>query len=75
MLLMINAGIRGRMCQSVHRHAKSNNKYMKNYDKSIESSHLMCLDANNLYRWAMSQKLPVNGFKWENDLSRFNEKL
>ena len=21
----------------------------------------------------MSKKLPVNGFKWENDLSRFNE--
>ena len=21
----------------------------------------------------MSQKLPVNGFKWENDLSRLNE--
>ena len=21
----------------------------------------------------MSEKLPVNGFKWENDLSRFNE--
>ena len=70
---MIEAGIRGGMCQSVHRYAKANNKYMKNYDKSIESSYLMCLDANNLYRWAMSQKLPVNGFKWENDLSRFNE--
>ena len=33
----------------------------------------MYLDANNLYRWAMSLKLSVNGFKWENDLSRFNE--
>ena len=36
---------------------------MNNYDKSIESSSLMYLDANNLYGWAMSQKLPVNGFK------------
>ena len=33
----------------------------------------MYLDANNLYRWAMSKKLPVNNFKWENDLSRFNK--
>ena len=73
MLLMIEAGIRGGMCQSTHRYAKANNKYMKNYDKSIESSYLMYLDANNLYGWAMSKKLPVNGFKWENDLSRFNE--
>ena len=73
MLLMIEAGIRGGMCQSVHRYAKANNKYMKNYNKSIESLYQMYLDASNLYGWAMSQKLPVNGFKWENDLSRFNE--
>ena len=75
MLLMIEEGIRGGMCQSTHRYAKANNKYMKNYDKSIESSYLMYLDANNLYGWAMSKKLPVNGFKWENDLSRFNERF
>ena len=37
---------------------------MKNYGKKIESSHLVYLDANNLYGWAMSQKLPVNGLKW-----------
>ena len=67
MLLMIVAGIGGGTCQSVHRYAKANNKYMKNYDKSIESSYLMYLDANNLYGWATSQKLPVNGFKWGND--------
>ena len=73
MLLMIEKGIRGGICQSTHRYAKANNKYMKNYDKNIESSYLTYLDANNLYGWAMSQKLPVNGFKWENDLSRFNE--
>ena len=73
MLSMIEAGIRGVMCQSIHRCAKANNKYMKNYDKKIESSYLMYLDANNLYGWGMSQKLPVNCFKCEDDLSRFNE--
>ena len=61
------------MSQSVHRYAKANNKYMKNYDKHIESPYLMYLDANNLYGWAMSQKLPINGFKWVYDLSKFNE--
>ena len=49
MLLMIEAGIRGGMFQSVHRHAKANNKYVNNYDKTAESSYLMHLDANNLY--------------------------
>ena len=75
MLLMIEAGIRGWMCQSINRYTKANNKYMKNCDKSIESSYIMYLDANILYRWAMSQTLPINGFKWEDDISRFSERF
>ena len=76
MLLMIEKGIRGVMCQSTHRYAKANNKYMKNCNNKTESSYLTYLDANNLYGWAMSQKLPVNGFIWYNDyLSDFNEEF
>ena len=73
MLLIIEKGIRGRICQATYRYAKANNKYMKNYDKNNESSYIENLDANNLYGWAMSQKLPVNSFKWVEKLSRFNE--
>ena len=46
---------------------------MKNYDKNIESSYLMYLDANNLYGWAMYQRLPVNGFEWMEQLSEFDK--
>ena len=73
MLLMVEKGIRGGICEAIHRYAQANNKYMKNYDKDIISSYLMYLDTNNLYGWAMSQKLPVNGFKWAKYLSKFNE--
>ena len=64
MLLMVEEGIRGGICHSIHRYAKANNKYMKNYNNNEESSYIQYLDANNLYGWAMSKKLPVNGFKW-----------
>ena len=70
---MTEKGIRGGRYEVIHRYDKANNKYMKNYDKNIESSYLMYLDANNLYGWAMSQKLPIDGFKWVEDLSKFNE--
>ena len=69
MLLMIEKGTRGGICHTIHGYAKANNKYMKNYDKNNASSYLMYLDANNLYGWAMSQKLPVNSFEWVEDLS------
>ena len=64
MIRVIEKGIRGGICQATHRHAKANNKHMKNYNKNIESSYFEYLDANNLYGWAMSQKFPVNDFKW-----------
>ena len=67
MLSMVEERIRGGICHSIHRHARANNKYMKNHDKNEESSCIQYLDANNLYGWAMSQKLPVNGFKWVNN--------
>ena len=46
---------------------------MEDYDKNKESSYLNCCDVNDLYGWAMSQKLPVNNFEWIEENSQFNE--
>ena len=75
MLLMVEKGIRGGIFQATYRYARANNKYMNDYDKNFESSYLVFLDANNLYGWAMSQKLLINGFEWVKKLSRFNERF
>ena len=73
MLLIDEKGIGGGICQAIHRYAKANNKYIKNYNKSIKPSYFMYLDANNLYGWPMSKNLPVDGFKWVEDLSQFKK--
>ena len=72
-LLMVEKGIRGEICQAIYRYAKPNNKYMNNYDKRKIISYIAYLGTNNLYGWAMSQKLPIIGFKWVKDLSNFKD--
>ena len=42
MLLMVENGIRGGICNTIHRYAKANNKYMKDYNKDKESSYINC---------------------------------
>ena len=73
MLLMVEKGIRGGMFLAIRHYAKANNKYMKDYDKSKESSYLTYCYVNKLYGWAMSQKLLVNNFDWIEEASQFNE--
>ena len=73
MLLMVEKETRGEIIHAVHRYAKANNKYMKNYDEDEESSYIQDLGASNLYRRAMSQKLPVNGFKLVKNVSKIDE--
>ena len=55
MLLIVEKGITGGICHSIHQYAKANNKYMEDYDKNKESSYLKYWDVNNSYGRAMSQ--------------------
>ena len=43
------------------------------YDEIKEILYILYLDSNNLYGLAMSQKLPVDGFKWVKDVSKLDE--
>ena len=71
--LIYENSIRGGICNKVHSYEETNNKYMKNYNKNKESSFLMYVDANNLYGWATSKKLPIDEFKWVDNISMFTE--
>ena len=66
MLLMVEEGVRGGVSMISTRYSKANNKYMPKaeYDPSKPSTYIPYLDANNLYGWAMSKKLPTHGFRW-----------
>ena len=68
MLLMVEKGIRGGICHSIYLYPKANSKYMKDYDKNKKSSYIQYWDINDLYGWAMSQKLPVSNFEWIKEL-------
>ena len=54
-------------------YAKANNRFIKYYDKNKELSCLKGLDADNLYGWAISQKLTLGDFKWVLEIFQFNE--
>ena len=72
-LLLFEKGICGGICEAVTKYKKANNKYMKSYDSTKPSSYLMYVDANNLYGYAMSKKLPTSDFQWMEDISIFTE--
>ena len=41
MLLMVEKGVKGGICHTIHRYAKANKKYLKDYDKNEKSSYLL----------------------------------
>ncbi|KAK3757134.1 hypothetical protein RRG08_049801 [Elysia crispata] len=65
--LFIEKGMRGGISMVSKRHARANNPAVEGYDPEKPNSHILYLDANNLYGWAMSQPLPTGGFRWVED--------
>ena len=67
---------RGGFSYISNRYSKANNKYLKSYDPKQESKHIIYLDVNKFYGYAMSKFLPTSGFKWidpkEFDLNKYS---
>ena len=66
--MMIERGIRGGVSTITHRHAQANHEGLSSFNKETERSHLLLVDANNLYGWAMSEKQPIRGFRFMKDI-------
>ena len=64
MYIFFEKGIRGEVSYISNKYSKARNKYLKSNDLKHESKHVVYLDANNLYGYAMSKFLPTSGFKW-----------
>ena len=64
MYLFFQKGMTVRVSYNSKRYSKANNKYFKSHDPKQELKHIIYLDANNLYRYAMSKLLPRWVFKW-----------
>ena len=72
MVLMTEKAIHGGLTQVIRKHEVANKKYLPTYNKTKKSVFLQYLDANNLYGYAMNQKLPLDGYKWT-DVSIFTD--
>ena len=64
MYIFFEKGTGGGISCTSNRYSKANNKYLKSYDPRQESKHIIYLDTNNLYGYAMSKFLPTSGFRW-----------
>ena len=64
MYIFFEKGTRDGVSYISNNYSKANNKYLKSYDPKQESKHIIYLDANNLYGYAMSTFRPISGLEW-----------
>ena len=54
--------------QISNRFARANTPYTgEAFDETKPTKRITCLDAKNIYRWAMCKPLPVRSLKWMTD--------
>ena len=81
MLLMVERRYQRWICHTINekrlysRYVIVNNKHMKDYNKNKESSHFKYWDVNNVYAWAMRQKLPVSDSKQVKNISELEKRF
>ena len=63
MYIFCEKGTRDGICYISNRYSKANNKYLKSYDPREESKHMIYLDADNLYGYAMSKFISTSESK------------
>ena len=70
MYLMVEKGTRGGVSMVSKRLATANNPLVAGFNSNEKTSYIQYYDANNLYAWAMSQKLPTGNFKFVYDVTK-----
>ena len=65
--------MRDRVYYISKRYSKANNKYLKSYELRQEWKHIIYLDVNDLFDYAMPN-FPISGFKWivPKDFKKYN---
>ena len=69
MYLFFEKGMKGRFSYISERYSKFNSKYLKSYDPKQESKHIIYIDANNLFGYAVSN-CPICS-NWGSQMDRF----
>ena len=69
--------MRGEFSYISKRYSQANNIYLKVHDPKQESKHIIYLDVNNLYGYAMYKYLETSEFKWidpkDFDLNKYSK--
>ena len=64
MYIFFEKGTRGGISYISNIYSKANYKYLNSYDPKQESKHIIYLNANNLYGYALPNFFPISEFKW-----------